>query len=89
MSKLDITFWLIVLVVVGLAIFAMSGCAITHVKTDKIEGYAFACFGAEQSGLDVTKDGDDWLFELDSQTSEAEAMMELIKLGVEIGRAGK
>ena len=72
----------------------ITGCAITTIESKKtdgsyVKGMALSGFGAEQSGLDVTKDGDDWLFELDSQRSEAEAMMELIKLGVEIGRAGK
>jgi len=83
----------IYVILLVLCMFFM-GCAITTIEIEKpngsiVRGMALSGFGAEQSGLDVTKDGEDWLFELDSQRSEAEAMMELIKLGVEIGRAEK
>ena len=70
----------------------ITGCAITHVESVKsdgsyIQGYAVACFGAEQKGISGT--GENWEVEMKGQTSEAEAMLEFIKLGVEIGRAGK
>ena len=84
----DILLILLLLMCFVVALFFVSGCATTKIEVTKpdgtviIKGEATAILGAEQKGINVTKDGEDWLFEMEQQRSEAD----LFLLGVEYGK---
>ena len=82
------------LVAIVIVLAALSGCAQTEVTVIKpdgtvIKGKATAVLGAEQKGIDLIKEGDDWLFQMEKQESEAEAAVKLIEMGMQIGAAAK